>query len=97
MAYWYKVKTASKSTFNNDVPNNDISLDEEQNKSNLLWNFYRKMISIRKANPVISKGTYKALKNGNDGVFSFMRYEGKRRVNSIVIHISAYGIKVLRK
>lgn len=38
------------------------------------------MISIRKANPVISKGTYKTLKNDNDKVYTFMRYQGDKKV-----------------
>lgn len=75
MAYWYKQKGPHKDTFNNDKPNDGVSLEEEQNDPNSLWNFYRKMISIRKANPVISKGAYKTLTNDNNKVFSFMRYE----------------------
>jgi alpha-amylase len=80
MAYWYKVKGPWRNTFNNDVPHDGISLEEERYQPNSLWNFYRKMISIRKANPVISKGTYKTLKNDNDRVFTFMRYEGSGKV-----------------
>jgi glycosidase len=37
------------------------------------------MITIRKANPVISKGAYKTLSNDNNKVFSFMRYEGNKQ------------------
>jgi alpha-amylase len=80
MAYWYKLKGAWKDKFNNDVPNDGISLEEEQNKPSSLWNFYREMISVRKANPVISNGTYKTLKNNNDQVFTFMRYEGDKKL-----------------
>ena len=80
MAYWYKQKGPWKDKFNNDVPNDGISLEEEQNDPNSLWNFYRKMISIRKANPVISNGAYKTLQNDNDDVFTFMRYEGNKKV-----------------
>ena len=80
MAYWYKVKGPWKDKFNNDVPNDGISLEEEHNDPNSLWNFYRKMIAIRKANPVITGGAYKSLKNDNDKVFSFMRYDGNKKV-----------------
>jgi alpha-amylase len=80
MAYWYKIKGPWKDKFNSDVPNDGISLEEEQNDPNSLWNFYRKMIGIRKANPVISEGIYKTLKNDNDQVFTFMRYVGDKRV-----------------
>jgi glycosidase len=80
MAYWYKVKGPWRSTFNSDIPNDGISLQEEQNDPNSLWNFYRKMISIRKANPIISKGTYKTLGNDNDHVFSYMRSIGDKKI-----------------
>jgi glycosidase len=80
MAYWYKLKGPWKGKFNNDVPNDGISLEEEQHQPGSLWNFYRKMISIRKSNPVISTGTYKTLQNDKDQVFTFMRYQGDKRL-----------------
>jgi alpha-amylase len=88
MAYWYKIKGPWRDTFNNDVPNDGISLEEEQNDPNSLWNFYRKMIGIRKANPIISKGAYKTLKNDNDQAFSFMRVRGDQK---IVVGINLSG------
>lgn len=87
MAYWYKLKGPWKNTFNNDVPNDGVSLEEEQNQPNSLWNFYRKMISIRKANPVISKGVYKTLKTGKAQVFAFMRYIGNKKL-VVVVNLS---------
>jgi len=80
MAYWYKVKGPWRNTFNNDVPNDGISLEEEQDDPNSLWNFYRKMISIRKAHREISKGTYQTLTNSSTDVFSFTRYLGQREI-----------------
>jgi alpha-amylase len=80
MAYWYKVKGPWKSQFNNNVPNDGISLEEERGDPNSLWNFYRTMISIRKANPLISKGAYKTLQNDKSQVFTFMRYSGSKRI-----------------
>jgi len=88
MAYWYKAKGPWKDKFNNDIPNDGISLEEEQNDPNSLWNFYRKMISIRKANPVISKGTYKTLLNDNSQVFTFMRYLGDKKL-IVAVNLSA--------
>jgi len=87
MAYWYKLKGPWKNTFNNDVPNDGISLEEEKDKPNSLWNFYRKMISIRRANPVISTGTYKTLKTGRSQVFAFMRYVGNKKL-IVVVNLS---------
>jgi len=79
MAYWYKQKGPHKDTFNSDKPNDGVSLEEEQNDPNSVWNFYRQMITIRNANPVISTGTYKTLANDNEHVFSFMRYNGSKQ------------------
>jgi len=80
MAYWYKIKGPWRNSFNNDVPNDGISLEEEQGDPNSLWNFYRKMISIRKSHPEISKGAYQTLDNNSDKVFSFMRYQGNKQL-----------------
>jgi len=80
MAYWYKVKGPWKDKFNNDVPNDGISLEEERSDPNSLWNFYRKMIGIRKANPIISTGAYETIKNDNDQVFTFMRYSESKKI-----------------
>jgi len=96
MAYWYKVKGPWKDTFNNDVPNDGISLEEERDVPNSLWNFYRKMIGIRKANPVISSGTYKTLKNDRDEVFTFMRYKGNKKV-IVAINLSDKPVDVTMK
>lgn len=80
MAYWYKIKGPWRNLFNNDVPNDGISLEEEQNDPNSLWDFYRKMIAMRKAHPEISKGTYQTLSNSSNDVFSFTRYDGARQI-----------------
>ena len=92
MAYWYKQKGPHKDTFNNDKPNDGVSLEEEKSDPNSLWNFYRQMIAIRKANPVISKGTYKTLQNDNDKVFSFMRYDGNKKL-IVAVNLSDKPLK----
>jgi alpha-amylase len=80
MAYWYKLKGPWKDQFNNDKPNDGISLEEERNDPNSLWNFYRTMIGLRRSNPVLIKGAYKTLTNNNDKVFSFERAAGNKKV-----------------
>ncbi|SDT69388.1 Glycosidase [Mucilaginibacter mallensis] len=79
MAYWYKNGPWWQHN-NNDVPNDGISLEEEQNNPQSLWNFYRTMIRLRKNNPVLIGGAYKNLINNNDHVFSFLRYEWGKKV-----------------
>jgi alpha-amylase len=87
MAYWYKLKGPWKDQFNNDKPNDGISLEEEKNDPNSLWNFYRTMIGLRRSNPVLIKGVYKTLTNNNDKVFSFERAAGNKKV-IIAINLS---------
>lgn len=83
MAYWYK-NGPWWTNNNNDLPNDGISLQEEQTDPNSLWNFYRKVISIRKNNPVVTNGTYTNLINNNDQVFSFMRYREHKKFIVVV-------------
>jgi glycosidase len=93
MAYWYKIKGPWRNTFNNDVPNDGISLEEEQNDPNSLWNFYRKMIAIRKAHPEISKGIYQTLSNNSDQIFSFTRYQGNKQI-VVAVNLSDKPVEV---
>ena len=80
MAYWYKVKGPWKNRFNDDKANDGVSLEEEKNDPNSLWNFYRTMISLRKSNTVLVSGVYKTLSNNNDKVLSFERAGGGKKV-----------------
>jgi alpha-amylase len=81
MAYWYQMKGPWKDQFNtNDKPNDGVSLEEEKNDPNSLWNFYRQMTALRKANPVIIHGAYETLLNSSDKVYSFERHEGTQKV-----------------
>ncbi|MDP4285940.1 MAG: alpha-amylase family glycosyl hydrolase [Bacteroidota bacterium] len=61
-------------------PGDGISLEEGRPDSNSIYNFYKKMILIRKSNPVISTGAYKNLANTNDYVFTFQRRLGKKAI-----------------
>jgi len=79
MAYWYK-NGPWYTQGNTDIPNDGISLEEEKNDPNSLWNYYKRMITIRKRNPVIDYGTYKNVPNDNDKVFSFERYSGNKKI-----------------
>ena len=80
MAYWYKVKGPWKDQYNEDKPNDGISLEEEErNDPNSLWNFYRTMIKLRQSNSTLIKGGYKVLVNDNDKVYSFERFEGNKK------------------
>jgi glycosidase len=86
-AYWYK-NGPWWTKSNTDKPNDGISLEEEKNDPNSLWNFYRKMITLRKSIPLLTSGTYKNLDNDNSSVFSFERYAGKKKV-VVMVNLSA--------
>ena len=90
MATWYKAHGLYKDQINNDKPNDGISLEEERNNPNSLWNFYREMIMLRKLNPVLINGAYKTLENNNDLIYSFERFDGSAKL-IVVINLSAHS------
>lgn len=83
MALWYK-DSGPWWDSTNLKSNDGISLEEEKNDPNSLWNFYRKLILLKQANPALSKGKYESLKNDNYHVLSFLRYENETNVVVIV-------------
>jgi len=52
MAYWYK-GSRWRWKYDTDIPDDGISLQEEQNNPRSLWNFYRKIIAVRKNNRLL--------------------------------------------
>lgn len=68
-------------------PDDGISLEEESADSASLYHFYKKMISLRKDNPVITTGAYQTLSNTSDSVFSFQRYDQKNAF-AVVVNLS---------
>jgi alpha-amylase len=79
MAYWYK-NGPWWTKGNTDIPNDGVSLEEEKNDPNSLWNYYRRMIRLRRQYPVIISGGYKNLVSDNDKVFVFERFKGGDKV-----------------
>lgn len=94
MATWYK-NTGVWWDSTNLKPGDGISLEEEMPDPNSIFNFYKKMIRIRKSNPVISTGTYENLTNTNDYVFTFQRHNGNKAV-IVAINLSqmAQGVAI---
>jgi alpha-amylase len=84
MALWYK-NSGPWWDHRYAKPNDGISLEEEKPDSNSIYNFYKKMIRIRKENPVISSGSYETLANTNDAVFSYRRFDS---ANAIIIVVN---------
>ncbi|MBS1626831.1 MAG: alpha-glucosidase C-terminal domain-containing protein [Bacteroidetes bacterium] len=79
MALWYK-NTGPWWDHTNIKPNDGISLEEQQNNKNSLFNFYKQIISLRKNNSALSIGNYQNAENDNNYVFSFTRQAEKEKV-----------------
>ena len=78
MATWYRNGPWWDDT--NLRADDGISLEEERKDPHSLFNFYKKMIGLRRSNPVFFKGRYETLENDNKDVFSFLREDDKTAV-----------------
>lgn len=74
MALWYK-NSGPWWDQTNLKANDGISLEEQRNDSASLWHYYKTLIGLRKAHPVLATGNYMTLSNDNGQVFSFLRFE----------------------
>ncbi len=83
MALWHK-NSGPWWDSTNVKPNDGISLEEEKRDPNSLWNFYRKIIKLKKSIPALAGGTYRPIENNNDKVFSFLRSTGPDQTLVIV-------------
>ena len=55
---------------------------------NSLFNFYKKIISIKQSNIALAKGRYENVQNNADSVFSFYRKEGNNTI-LVAVNLSA--------
>ena len=92
MALWYK-NTGPWWDSTNLKPNDGISLEEERNDPNSLYNFYKKMITLHKTNKAIGFGSYTTINNSSDSVLTFMRYYQNEKV-IIAVNLSAAAKQV---
>lgn len=83
MALWYR-NTGPWWDSTRVKSNDGISVEEEERDSNSLLSYYKKMISLRKANVALSKGRYQSAQNDNDKVFSFVRFTGDQKTVVLV-------------
>ena len=72
MALWYQNTGPwwSQTTLHD---NDGTSLEEEQADSTSIWQFYKKLIGIRRTSSAIRLGSFSKLNNTNSNVFSFIR------------------------
>ena len=57
-----------------------------------ILNYFRKMVSLRKTNPVLTYGSYQPIETGPDYVFSFVRQMEKEKV-MIMLNFSDHTVK----
>jgi alpha-amylase len=72
MAFWYK-NTGPWWDSSRVKPNDGISVEEEKRDPNSLWNYYKKIIALKKSIPALASGSFQDVNNDNDKVFSFLR------------------------
>jgi glycosidase len=80
MTYWYKDGGPWWTKGNTEIPNDGVSLEEEKDDPNSLWNYYRRMIKLRSEYPVLINGAYKHVADDNDKVLAFERVKDGARV-----------------
>lgn len=79
MAYWY-TNGPWWTKGNTDRPNDGVSLEEEKNDPNSLWNYYRRMIRMHHEHAALINGEYKALDNDNNKVLTFERVNASEKI-----------------
>jgi glycosidase len=72
MAFWYK-NTGQWWDSTNDIAHDGVSLEEEKNDPNSIYNYYKKLIALRQSDEALGFGTYKTIINNNDSVVTFIR------------------------
>jgi len=79
MALWYK-NSGPWWDKTNLKDHDGISLEEEKTDPASLWNFYTKLIKLRRSNPAISKGDFRFIDNSNDQVITFLRWNESQKI-----------------
>ena len=79
MALWYK-DSGPWWDNTNLKPNDGISLEEQIDDPNSLFNYYKSIIKLRRDHPAIAHGAYSPAVNDNTRVFSFYRTFKNKKV-----------------
>lgn len=79
MSHWYK-NSGAWWTNANQKANDGISLEEQQNDSNSLYQFYKKTIELKQSHSALAIGTYQNAPNNNPNVLSFYRVNQDQKV-----------------
>ncbi|HET9054491.1 MAG TPA: alpha-amylase family glycosyl hydrolase, partial [Cyclobacteriaceae bacterium] len=83
MAFWYK-NSGPWWDSTNVKPHDRISVEEQTNDPESLFNHYKKIIALKKSSDALANGKYRNVENNHDQVFSFLRYTGREDVLVVV-------------
>jgi len=73
MALWY-AHTGPWWDLTNVRDNDGISVQEQEEDTASLWNYYRRLIALRKGTPALRRGDFKAVRAENRDVLAFTRH-----------------------
>jgi glycosidase len=79
MAFWYE-NSGAWWTNANLKPEDGISLEEQVNNPESLFNFYKNTIGLKQQYGALATGTYENAPNNNQQVVSFYRKSGKQKM-----------------
>ena len=79
MSHWYK-NSGAWWTNANQKANDGISLEEQQNDPNSLFQFYKKTIELKQSHSALATGAYQNAPNNNPNVLSFYRVNQDQKV-----------------
>lgn len=65
-------------------PNDGISVEEEKDDTDSMFNHYKKLIAMRNENPTFYDGTYETLAMGGGGLYAYKIYDDNNQY--LVIH-----------
>jgi alpha-amylase len=86
MALWYK-DSGEWWDKRNMKPNDGISLEEAEADPNSLYNYYKKLLYLRRTEEVLTNGAYENIPNASENIISFIRTSKKGKV-LVVINLS---------
>ncbi|MFT3705921.1 MAG: alpha-amylase family glycosyl hydrolase [Agriterribacter sp.] len=95
MALWYE----NSGPWWNDTNLHDddgISVEEQKDKLDSLWNFYEELITLKKENPALANGEYRTVKNNSPNILTFVRTKDDNMV-LVLVNLSQHNEKVFIK
>jgi alpha-amylase len=86
MALWYK-GTGAWWDNRNTNPNDGISLEEEEKDPNSIYNYYKKLLYLKRVEDALTNGVYENIPNTGEHTLCFIRTSGLGQV-LVIINLS---------